>query len=113
MRVGQLDCRIRLQRRVKNEDKLGTNDYTFADVDVRPIVWAAVQPLRGREFFAASEMQSEITTRFTILYRKDIDSTMRVIWGGVPYDIAAPPIDVGGKRVWLELMCKSGVGDGR
>jgi SPP1 family predicted phage head-tail adaptor len=71
-------------------------------------VWAQAQPLRGREFFAAGALQSQVEVRFRIRWRPGVDGTMRVIWRGVPYAIVGEPIDVDGARHTLELMCMSG-----
>jgi SPP1 family predicted phage head-tail adaptor len=109
--AGDLNQRIRIEQRVKSDNTKGEIAKgvwaTLADV------WANARPLRGREFFAAAQMQAELTTKFTIRYRTDVDETMRVIWKGEPYEIAAPPIEVGGGHEWIELMCKKGIGDGR
>lgn len=108
---GDLDQRVQLQRRVSTQDETGQVVYTWANV-AGGNVWAQAEPLAGRELLAAQQTQSEITTRFRIRYRPDIDPTMRVLWLGVPYDIASPPIDVNGRRAKLELMCKHGLKDG-
>lgn len=113
VRIGQLDQRITLQARVKSRDALGTDDYTFANLPSRPVAWARARPLRGKELFAAGEMRGQITTEFTIRYRSDLDEKMRVVWRGKPYDIASPPIDVEGAREWTQLLCITGVRDGR
>ncbi|MFS0820761.1 phage head closure protein [Bacillus sp. 1P02SD] len=39
-------------------------------------VWASIEPLRGRELFAAQQENVEVTTRIRIRYRKGIDRTM-------------------------------------
>jgi len=113
MDISQLDQRITLQSRVDAENSRGENAYTFANLATVPEMWANARPLRGREFFAAAQVQSELTAVFTIRYRSDVTETMRVLWNGVPYDIASPPINVNGANEWLELMCVSGVRDGR
>lgn len=110
MNSGLLDQRITIQQRVAAVDAAGQDNYTWVDFAT---VWARAEPVRGREFFAASQTQSTIDTKFTLRWREGIDSTMRVLWREVPYDIASPPIDVGGQRVSLELMCVTGVRDGR
>ena len=112
-KAGNLNHRIRIERRVKTENSRGEVVYDWAKVvNLR----AEKNPLRGREFFAAAQMQSEITTRWRIRWRNDIDDTMRVVeltGQAMLYDIKAPPIEVGGQRDWLDLMCKAGVADGR
>jgi SPP1 family predicted phage head-tail adaptor len=107
--AGDLNHRIRIERQVKTENTRGEVVYTWA---LHATVWAQVSPMnatRGRELVAASQVQSEITTRFRIRYREGIDETMRIIWRGVQYDIKAPPGEVQGGRTWVDLMAKAGV----
>lgn len=108
--AGQLDQRITLQRRVSNVDGAGQDVYTWTPLAE---VWARAQPLRGKEYFAASQTQATVDVRFVIRWRDDIDETMRVLWRGEPHAIVSPPIDPEGHRESLELMCVKGVGDGR
>lgn len=108
--AGELNQRIRIEQRVKGGNTRGETVWTWGPLVT---IWAKVTPLRGREFFAASQMQEEATTKFRIRYRTGLDATMRVIWKGEPYDIKAPPMEVDGQRTWVELLCKKGVGDAR
>lgn len=108
--AGDLNQRIRIEQRVKSENTRGEVTYTWA---LFITVWAQVNPLRGREFFAAAQTQTEITTRFRIRYRTGIDPTMRIVWKGAFYDIKAPPIEVAGGREWIDLMAKAGPADDR
>lgn len=72
----------------------------------------SIEPLRGRELFAAQEHFAEVTTRIRIRYRDDVTAEMRVVHGGVDYAIGAV-IDPELRHRELELMCASGVTDGR
>jgi SPP1 family predicted phage head-tail adaptor len=110
---GKLDQRITLQQRVVNRLPSGEEKYTFANVATNPEVWAEANPVRGREFIAAAQVQADKPMAFRILWRDDIDSTMRVLWRGEPYDIAAEPMDTRGAREELWLHCVGGVRDGR
>ena len=51
--------------------------------------------------------------RFRIRYRADVTGAMRVVWRGEPHDIVGPPINVEGRREYLELMTVQGTRDGR
>jgi len=57
-----------------------TDEYGQPLDDPIPVttVWAAIEPLRGREYFAAMAEHAEVTTRIRIRYREDIDRTMIV-----------------------------------
>lgn len=108
--AGDLNQRIRIDQRVKSENARGEITYTWAPLIT---VYAQAVPLRGRDFFAAAQTQSEITTRFRIRYRTGIDPTMRICWKGALYQIKAPPMEVNGGREWIDLMCRAGVSDDR
>lgn len=107
--AGQFDQRITLQQPSAAVDGLGQRVETWSDV---VSTWARVQPLRGREFFAAGQIQSEAAVKFTIRHRAGVTGAMRVLWRGVPHAIVAEPMDVDGARVALELMCSAGMRDG-
>lgn len=109
--AGQLTQRVTLQQRVTTTNAIGETVSTWADVAT---VWAGAEPLRGRELFAASQAQSSVSVRLTIRWRAGVDAGMRVVWRGEPYAIEGEPIDVDGRREWLELMCsKGGTADAR
>jgi len=71
--------------------------------------WAEVEQLRGRTLFAAQEANAETTARIRMRYRADIAAatgkTLRLRHGDTTYQLEGRPIDLGGKRVELELMC--------
>jgi len=104
-----MDQRIRLQQRVAGVDSLGQPSTTWQDVAT---LWAQAQPLRGREFWAAGQMQSEASVRFRVRWRSGVTTAMRVLWRDQAHDIVAV-VDVGGGHHTLELLAAAGVGDGR
>lgn len=111
---GELIHRVRIEQRDPTLGALREQSKQWVPVvELR----ARCYPLRGREFFEASQQQSEITMRVRIRYRAGITDKMRLLWMGEgnnePYDIAAPPIMLGGKKVWMDLMVKHGIRDGR
>jgi len=106
----RLNHRVTLQRRSATPGALGQASTTWTDVAT---VWAAVEPLRGRDWFAAGQRQASADVRITVRHRADVTADMRVLWRGVPHDLSAPPIDVRGEGRYLELMCITGVRDGR
>lgn len=110
LNAGDLDQQITLQAPASTVDALGQRVESWSDVAT---VWARALPLRGREFFAAGQTQSEATVRFVLRYRSDIAANMRVLWRGLAHAVIGDPIDVGGQKVALELMCTAGVKDGR
>jgi SPP1 family predicted phage head-tail adaptor len=111
--AGRFDQRVTFQESIPTTNAFGEEVPTWQDIATNPTVWARVEPLRGREFFAAGQMQASAEVRITVRWRADLNERMRLVWRGVPHEIVAPPIDVAGRQVDLEFMCTSGVRDGR
>lgn len=101
--AGKLSHRIELQAPTES---LGGQ---FNDVQTawatQATVWAAKEPLSGRELLQAQQVQSEISVRFRIRHRADVTAKWRVLHAGRVYPIVAPPVDVGGQGVELQLLC--------
>lgn len=97
--------RITLQELVTGQDEAGQPVQEWQDVAT---VWAAVEPLRGREYWAAAQVQSEVTTRIRIRYRSGIRPDMRVLYGGRVFNVTAV-IDPEERHVELQLMCREAV----
>lgn len=104
MRAGALDRRIRIEQQTTSQDGFGEPIVTWA---ILAVVAAEVRPLRGQERFQAQQFAAEATTRFRIRHRTDLDETMRILYDGEEYDIAA--ISELGRREGLELLAKAKV----
>jgi len=102
MRAGQLRHRVTLQELVTTYNEYNEPVQAWQDVAA---VWGFVEPLSGREFFAAEQIQARVSTRITIRYRAGIVPTMRVLWSGKTYNIRAV-IDTEGRHEELQLMCE-------
>lgn len=108
--AGRLRWRISLQQRSDTINARGEAVPTWTTV---ASMFAEMQPLRGREFLAAGQMQAPVDVRFRVRYRPGITAVQRVLCDGVPYEIVGQPIDVDGVHRTIEIMCTSGVRDGR
>lgn len=84
--IGDLRHRITIQKKTITTDSMGGALETWKDIKT---VWAAVTNLHGREYFAAAATQAENTVKFTIRYSPGLDTTMRILFRGKPYDITA------------------------
>lgn len=105
MRAARLDKRITIQSRTEAQDSTtGETTYTWADVDT---VWAEVQELRGREYFAARQVQSDIGVKFTIRYRSDVTVLNRISYGSRTYNIRH--IATLGRKYGLEIFADAQV----
>lgn len=103
MNIGDLRHRVTL--RIPIDTTSIPPDYTDGAT-----VWAAVQPLRGREFFQAQANQNESTVKITMRYRKGINSDFQIRFNNdgviVDYEITNI-IDKDMRHEWLEIMCKA------
>ncbi len=106
MRSGRLRHVVTIEHYTESQDlNTGevTNDWaTFATVR------AGVEPLKGREFFASQERQSEVEVRIVIRYLEGVESTMRVLFDSRYYAIKSV-INKDERNREMELMCAQGV----
>lgn len=100
--AGRLRERAAIQLRVQTEDLYGQRVESW---ETLATVWAAVEPSRGREFWAARQVLDEATCRILIRHRTDVSTLNRVVAGGVAYDIlsvVSPEL----RHEFLELYCR-------
>lgn len=102
MRAGELRHRVTIQQKTFSRDSYGGETITWTDVAT---VWAAVEPISGREYFTAQQTQAEVTTRIRIRHRAGITPVMRVLWGTRLYDIISV-IEVKERNREIHLMCQ-------
>ena len=106
MRAGRLKHTIAIEQLDETQDSHGEPLNTWAPYITRR---ASVEPLLGREYFAARQDIAEVTTRFRLRYDSEtrlITAKMRVSYNGQYYDIESPPINVGEANKEIILMCK-------
>ena len=84
MQIGRLDRRIVIEVNTPTTSASGEKKPNWGTLAT---VWAEVRPLRGKEFFDAAAVQSEIDTKFRIRYRSDLTAKMRINYAGNLYDI--------------------------
>lgn len=125
MKVGKLRHRVRLQRQVDHEDSSGEIVRMWEDIDLADSsgdgkVAAAIEPLSGREYVAAQQVNAEASVRITIRWRPNIEATTRVVHEALPgspgltdvYDVIAPLADPVINRRWITLLCTRRVAEG-
>lgn len=110
LKAGQLDRRVVIQRKVTGSPQKTARGAPDAAWEELATVYAAIEPLRGREFLEAQAMQSEVAVRIRIRYREDVTAGMRVLKGSVVYAIEAVIPMVGKEQV--HLMCGQGASNG-
>lgn len=112
MDSGKLRHKVSLQSLVEGSPNLkpsGEPDAVWTDVLTN--VSASIEPLRGRELFAAQEHHSEVTTRIRIRYRDGVTAAQRVKFGTRVLNILAV-LNREERDIELELMCSEGLNDG-
>ena len=102
MEAGRLRHRITIEQKSVQRGAQGGEVVTWTTFTT---VWAAAEPMRGREYVTLRAGQADISIKFALRYLAGVNPAMRVIWNGNPYEIV-DVIDVKGRRVELELMCR-------
>lgn len=97
MRTGDLDTRIRIERRVaaSDQDVLSAGSETWEAVAT---IWAQVQdvlPSRGERLADGLNIASR-PARIRMRYRRDIDPGMRIVIGSLDQPDDPPPV---GRRI--------------
>lgn len=100
---GMLNRRIRILRYTETVDEYGLTHQGVEDVLGGP-VWALIEPARGHTYYEQYRDKVELITKFVIRYRKGIDESMLVEYGGRRYKITSV-VDPYEAHVKLELMC--------
>lgn len=116
IQAGKLRHKVTIQTPTETQDEYGQPVQTWATFAE---VFASVEPIRGREFFAAQQIQSDVTTRIRIRYLSGVTTKMRVVHTTdhsspatvEEYDIEAV-IHVEEKRREMHLMCRKRDADG-
>lgn len=102
MRAGAMRHRITLQSKSETRDTMGGAVITWTD---EITIYAAAEPLQGREYFSAEQVQSEVEVRFRIRYFSRLRPEWRVLWEARPYEIV-DIIDPLGRHIEQQLMAK-------
>lgn len=105
VRAGALDRRVTLLAPEPLRGAAGGYSESWAPV---ARICAKVTDLTGREFFAAAQVNAEVTTKFLIRYRAGVTPQMRVRWRDRDYDIVTVA-EVGGRDDGIEIMAKARV----
>ncbi|MEG2289921.1 MAG: phage head closure protein [Clostridium sp.] len=102
MQAGELRDKLTFQELIGVQDSFGQTAETWTDICK---VWGNINPIAGREFFAAEKINSEITHKIRIRYRKDIKPSMRVVYKGRIFEITSLINEYERNTISL-LMCK-------
>lgn len=104
-RAGLRRHKVTIQSATEASDSYGGTTQTWATYATR---WACIEPLSGREFFSAQQVNSELTSKISIDYDSitaAITPKMRVTYNSRTFRIISPPINVGEANREVLLMC--------
>jgi SPP1 family predicted phage head-tail adaptor len=87
MQAGKLRNYVTVRNLIETQSTI-TGELVQSWSTVLNGAWASVEPLQGREYFAASQFQSKITTKITLRYSTvNITPKMIVAYGTHIYNI--------------------------
>jgi SPP1 family predicted phage head-tail adaptor len=117
MQTGRYRHRLILERRVDTKQPSGQVVHTYTEFAE---ILGSVEALSGREFFAAAQVQADVSTRIRMHWRDDVDETCRVVHivnHDSPmkvelYDITAVLPDAKTGRREIQLMCTKRIAEG-
>ena len=105
MRAGKLRHRVTIESPSESQSDSGEVTSTWAAIAT---VWAAVEPLSGRERLAAEQAGAEVAVRVRMRYVAGVTPTCRILHGTRYLEIAAV-IDPAERGAELELLCREAV----
>ena len=113
LRAGQLNRRITLQSPVTTLDAYGVPTPGWTNVMT---VWAAIEPLSGRELVNAQRIVSEISHQITMRYSSALADTRvvagyRALYKGRIFNIHAA-MNEDESNVLVTLLASEGLNDG-
>jgi SPP1 family predicted phage head-tail adaptor len=102
VRSGKLRHQIAIMQAVETRSATGQPVVTWATFAT---VFASVEPLRGREFFASKQIQAQVDVRIRIRYLEGVVPKMRVIFGTKTYLIDSV-IDPEERHIEMQIMAQ-------
>lgn len=105
MKSAALRNLVTFERRSATENDFGEQTDVWTEITRD---WASIEPISGREFFAAQQTQSDITTRIICRYSSALAAVTakdRIVYNSTVYDIRHPPINKEMRNRELQFMC--------
>ena len=105
MNIGSLRARVTFQRATETNSDTGSVVQTWADIAT---TWARVEPLAGKERYAAMQVQSDVDYRILARYQStlsDLAPNDRATWNGITFDIKSV-INTEGRDIELQIFAR-------
>lgn len=106
MIVGKLRHKVKLQHRSENQATDGSVTYSWTTYAT---VWAAINPISGKEAFIAQQVKAEANFEIEIRYNSAVIPSDRVLFGVRVFDINYPK-NPDERNEYQILLCKETVG---
>jgi SPP1 family predicted phage head-tail adaptor len=100
--AGKRDTPVRIEQKSIARNGIGEEVVSWVEFKTR---LGSVQPIRGREFFAAAQSQSSVDYRVRLLKPLALTRDMRIVTKGKTMDI----VECIEHDDEFELMCSTGV----
>ena len=105
--------RVTIQEPVETQNTYGEPEIRWQNIATA--VQCSIEPLRGREFFAARQENADVTVKIGMRYRKGISVKQKIIHGPVcacdtthtEEFLIEAPLDIMERHRELQLMCQS------
>lgn len=101
----QLRHRVKLQSKSVVQDSYGQETITWTD---EAQIWASIEPISGREYFLAKQVQAETTHRIRIRYYSGVRADWRVLYGTRVFNIESV-INPEEANKEIILMCREAI----
>lgn len=105
--IGKLRHPISLLKPIIVKDELGQE---VEKLEVQKTIWASIEPLSGKEYFSAKQVNSEATIKLTIRYVESLLPHWVVQFGQRIFNIEAI-INFEERNKYLQLLCSEKVGE--
>ena len=105
--IGKLRHQVEILKPVISKDTLGQEIESW---EVQHSVWASIEPLSGKEYFSAKQVNSEATIKLTIRYVESLLPHWVVQFGQCIFNIEAI-INLEERNRYLQLLCSEKVGE--
>lgn len=102
MRADYLRHRIAIQQLKEGEDLDGYPEDTW---ELHHEEMAKINPLQGREYEQAQQMQAGISHKITTRFFAGANSSMRLVYGARVFNVESV-INQGERNRWLEWRCE-------
>lgn len=105
--IGKLRHRITLQKPIITKNNIGCEIERLEDIGK---VWARIEPISNKGYSKIKQSPTDISTKITVRYRKDITPMMTVIFSQRLFRIQRV-VNVEERCVFLELLCSEEIND--